>query len=94
MGKTASFAISGNKLVVRTCHISYKCGDDNNNAQSNMVMLFDVSSMTLLDKMDEMGVETQGYVSHSFAQYAQIDNNHIIGADIGNAYPRGVMISY
>ena len=94
MGRTASFAISGSKLVVRTCHISYKCGDENQNVQSNMVMLFDVSSMKLLDKMDELGCETQGYVSHSFAQYAKIDNGHIIGADIGNAYPRGVMISY
>jgi len=94
MGRTASFAISGSKLVVRTCHISYKCGDNNQNAQSNMVMLFDVSTMKLLDKMDELGCESQGYVSHSFAQYAKIADNHIIGADIGNAYPRGVMISY
>ena len=94
LGKTASFDLLGSKLVVRTCHISYKCGDDNKNAQSNIVFLFDVSSMKLLDKMDEMGVEGQGYVSHSFAQYAKIDNGHIIGADLGNAYPRGVMVSY
>ena len=94
LGRHASFDISGNNLVIRTCHLSYKAGDDNQNIQSNMVLMIDVSTMTLKDKMTDMGIETQGYVSHSFAQYTKIDNGHIIGADIGNAYPRGITISY
>ena len=33
-----------------------------------------------------------GYVSHSFNQFVQIENNNIIGVDHGDAYPRSVVL--
>ncbi len=89
----ASFDISGNRLIIRTSHTMYK-SEDGLNHQANMVFMIDVSKMTLQDSMYSVANETAGYCSHSFKQFTRIDDNHVIGADMGDAYPRAMMISY
>ena len=83
--RRASFDISGNKLIIRTCHGMY------NGHQSNMMLLIDVDTMTLLQM--EYNIGYSGYVSHSLQQFVKIDDDHVIGADIGDAFPRALQIS-
>ena len=89
----ASMASSGNFLVIRTCHKMYKASDGYNH-QANVTILVNTQSMTILDSFYKVSNASDGYSSHSFNQYVKIDNNHIIGADHGDAYPRCMGVWY
>ena len=93
-GKNAAFDVSGSRMVVRACRTMYTNPNDGLNHQANIVFLFDISSMSLLDCKYKVSNSAYGYSSHSFEQYTKIDNGHIIGTDLGDAYPRAVMVSY
>lgn len=83
---TAHMAASGKYLVVRTCHNMY------NGHQANVMIQLDIDTMTITDSFT--GVGGAGYVSHSFQHFIKIDeNDHIIAADHGDTYPRGVILT-
>ena len=90
---SASMTSSGNFLVIRTCHKMYKSSDGYNH-QANVTILVNTQSMTILDSFYKVSNASDGYSSHSFNQYVRIDNNHIIGADHGDAYPRCMGVWY
>ena len=90
---SASMASSGDFLVIRTCHKMYK-SQDGLNHQANVTILVNTQSMTILDSFYKVSNASDGYSSHSFNQYVKIDNNHIIGADHGDAYPRCMGVWY
>lgn len=78
----ASITSSGKYVVARSCHAKYS------GHQSNFTFMVDSTSMELLQGNPPMG----GYVSHSFNQYVKIDNNHVVSADHGDAYPRAIVV--
>ena len=81
----ASVTSSGKYLVVRTCYVAYAL-DDGIHHQSNFTFMIDSSSMEMLGNYDDS-------VSHSFNQYVKIDDNHVVGADLGDAFPRAIVVS-
>ena len=89
----ASIDSSGDYLVVRTCHQMYKSSDGYRH-QANLTFMVDTSTMDVLDSQFRVSNPTTGYSSHSFNQYVKIDNNHVVGADHGDAYPRAVAVFY
>ena len=89
----ASIASSGNYLVIRTCHTMY-AGSDGLHHQANVTILVNTQTMKILDSYHIVMNTSTGYSSHSFNQYVKIDNNHIIGADHGDAYPRAMGVWY
>ena len=89
----ASITSSGNYVVVRTCHKMYTSSDGLNH-QANLTFMVDSSSMDVLDCQYIISNPSSGYSSHSFNQYVKIDNNHVIGADHGDAHPRAVAVFY
>lgn len=84
---TLRCAESNGILHIHTCHKMYKSQKDGLNHQS---------SMTLSIREDTMTFErTPGfYVSHSFDQYALVDQQgNLVTVDLGDAYPfRGIVM--
>ena len=81
-------------LVVRTCHQMYKSSDGLNH-QANVTIQVNTSSMTISDSYYIVMNVARGYVSHSFNQFVITDEDHIVGLDHGDAYPRSaVLIKY
>ncbi len=82
----ASITSSGKYLVARTCRTMY--ADEGVHHQANITFMIDTSSMTLL----QIQTGSKGYSSHSFNQFVRIENNCIVGADHGDAYPRTIAV--
>ena len=82
----------GNTLFIRTCHEMYTSSDGYNH-QANLTMLVDTSAMTILDSFSKVWNSSGGYCSHSFNQYVALDGSYFIGADHGDAHPRGIMVT-
>ena len=91
---SASITSTGNYLVIRTCHKMYASADDGLRHQANVTILVNTSTMKILDSLYKTSYSKYGYSSHSFNQYVRIENNHIIGADHGDAYPRSMAVFY
>ncbi len=90
-GGSARFASCGKYILIRTCHKMYVSSDGYNH-QANVTIEVDTSNMTVTDSYTEVMNSTYGYVSHSFNQFIQVENNNIIGVDHGDAYPRSVAL--
>lgn len=78
-------------LYVRTAHKMYKSSDGYNH-QSNLTFSVDVERMDMADEYSEIMNANYGYVSHSFDQFVTIDNDKLIALDLGDAYPRSVVL--
>ena len=75
----------GNQLHIRTSHRMYTSVDGLQH-QANMVILLDIPTMTA--QVPEDGT----YVSHSFDQYVALDGQEPVSVDLGDAYPRAVVL--
>ena len=91
---SASMTSTGNFLVIRTCHQMYTSERDGRRHQANVTILVNTQTVKILDAFTAVSNASDGYSSHSFNQYVKIDNNHIIGADHGDAYPRCMGVWY
>lgn len=78
-------------LYIRTAHKMYKSSDGLNH-QSNLTFSVDIENMNIADEYSEIMNANYGYVSHSFDQFITIDNDKLIALDLGDAYPRSVVL--
>lgn len=81
----------GDYLVVRTCHRRY--AENGVNHQTNVTIEVDTRNMTISEESANMPYASSGFVSHSFNQYVEIDNNRIIAVDHGDGHPRSVVLN-
>lgn len=87
-----SIVSTGKYMVIGTNHTMYKSGDGLNH-QANVTALVDTSSMKILD-IQCGKTNYAGYCSHSFNHYVKLEDNHIIGVNHGDAYPRKIGLWY
>lgn len=78
--------VSGNYMIIRTCHEMY------NGHQANVTIQVDIDKMEITDSYTGVMNSSYGYVSHSFNQFVKIEDGHIIALDHGDAYPRAFTI--
>ncbi len=89
---SARFAESGDYLIIRTCHEMYKSSDGLNH-QANVTIQLDSKRMVITDYFTGVSNTSYGYVSHSFNQFAVVDNDKIVALDHGDAYPRSIVLT-
>lgn len=75
------------RLYVHTCHHMY------NGHQSNMFFVVNEATMDIEKTNSSMSNLSTGYVSHSFNQFIQLDDEYIYRLDHGDAYPRKVVLT-
>lgn len=80
-----------NYLYVRSCHQMYKSSDGFNH-QSNITYSINIDKMEIADEYSGVMNDDYGYVSHSFDQYVAIDDGKLVALDLGDAYPRSVVL--
>ncbi len=78
-------------LYVRTCHTMYTSSDGKNH-QANITYSVNINSMKIIDSFSKVMNISYGYCSHSFSQFIAVDDGKLIGLDLGDAYPRSVVI--
>ena len=64
-----------------------------NGHQANVTFSVDTSSMNIVDKFTGVWNTSNGYVSHSFNQFIQVDNGTLLGVDHGEGYPTALVLS-
>lgn len=89
---SARMAHSGNMLLIRTCHEMYTTPDDGLRHQANVTIQVNTDTMQITDSFTDVMYYTAGYVSHSFNQFIQIEDDHIVAVDHGDAYPRCIVL--
>ena len=88
---TLRFATDGKYIVVRTAHSMYALKGVNH--QANLTFEFDSETMKITDEYSGMYSNNNGYVSHSFNQFVQIENHKLVAVDHGDAAPtRGMVL--
>ncbi|MEY8319654.1 hypothetical protein AAK894_01080 [Lachnospiraceae bacterium 46-61] len=80
-----------NYLYVRSCHQMYQSHDGLNH-QANITYSVDIEKMEIADQFSKVMNDEYGYVSHSFDQYIAIDDGKLVTLDLGDAYPRSVVL--
>lgn len=80
-----------NYLYVRSCHQMYQSRDGYNH-QANITYSVDIDKMEITDEFSKVMNDEYGYVSHSFDQYVAVDNDRLVTLDLGDAYPRSVVL--
>ncbi len=85
------FAECGKYLLIRTAHEMYTSSDGLNH-QANVTIQVDTDNMIITDSYTRVMNSSVGYVSHSFNQFIEIDNNKIVSLDHGDAYPRSLVL--
>lgn len=88
---SARFAECGKYLLIRTCHEMYTSSDGYNH-QANVTIQLDTEAMEITDSYTVVMNSSYGYVSHSFNQFIQIEDNKIVAIDHGDAYPRSIAL--
>ncbi len=88
---SARFSECGDYLIVRTSHEMYTSSDGLNH-QANVTIELNMSTMQITDYLTDVLNTGYGYVSHSFNQFVETENNNIIAVDHGDAYPRSVCL--
>ena len=79
------------KLIVHTAHEMYKSSDGYNH-QSNLRIEINQSNMQCLSTKHVVSNVGTGYVSHSFDQYILSEGKNVYTVDLGDGYPRGVVL--
>lgn len=88
---TARFAQCENYLIIRTCHEMYASSDGLNH-QANVTIQCDIDTMEITQSFTGILNDDYGYVSHSFNQFVQVEDNKLVAVDHGDAYPRSVVL--
>lgn len=88
---SARMVVSNGYLLIRTCHTMYKSSDGLNH-QANVTMEVDTSKMEVTDSFSDVSNISDGYVSHSFNEFVDVDGNNMVTVDHGDAYPRSVIL--
>lgn len=78
-------------LYVRSCHKMYKSSDGNNH-QSNITYSVNIDTMKIADSFSDVLNISYGYCSHSFNQFLAVDDGALTAVDLGDAYPRSVVL--
>ena len=85
---SARMTMDGSYLYVRTCHVMY------NNHQANLSFSVNTDSMSIVDKLTDVRFWQEGYASHSFNQFVQIDQGKMVTLDQCDAYPSRALVLY
>ncbi len=88
---SARFAEWGKYLLIRTCHEMY-LSDDGYHHQANVTIQLDTEAMRITDQLTDVAHVSAGYMSHSFNQFIQIENGHIVALDHGDAHLRALTL--
>ena len=81
----------GDYLLIRTCHEMYE-SDDGYHHQANVTIEVDMKNLEITDSYTSVANKGVGYISHSFNQFIQLENNKIVAVDHGDAYPRSIVL--
>lgn len=84
-------ALSGNHLLIRSCHIQYETTDLLHH-QTNVTLLCDTENMEICDSMMEVDNGNIRYVSHSFNQFVLLDDG-VVTLDHGDGSPRAAVLA-
>ena len=79
----------GNELVIHTSRKRYLTSDGLNH-QSQLTIKINTDTMKVTNELSPF---QENYVSHSFNQFVQYDGSEPVYIDLGDAYPRGVVLS-
>ena len=79
-------------LYVYTCHEMYKSTDGYNH-QANLRFTFNQKTGVPTDVLFDVSEEKNGYCSHSFNQFIDIQETDVYTLDHGDAYPRGIFLA-
>lgn len=79
------------KLYLHTSHRMFQSSDGFNH-QASMDFFLNIDDMSTFYQQYEVSNIGFGYVSHSFDQYVQADDNYLYTLDLGDAYPRCVAL--
>lgn len=80
----------GDMLYIRTAHEMYALLGLNH--QANLTIVVDTTTMTITEYQPGVQNIQWGYVSHSFNQFIDIDDDAVVAVDHGDAYPRSVVL--
>ncbi len=78
-------------LYLKTSHRMY-VSDDGANHQASMSFALDMTNMQFTEKMTKMSYKENGYVSHSFAEFLTASDNEVFQVDLGDAFPRAIIL--
>ncbi len=79
-------------LYIHAAHTMYTTEDDGLRHQANIQIHIDTETMESTFEFFKVSNISKGYSSHSFDQYVRADDNYAYTADLGDAYPRSVVI--
>ena len=80
------------EISIISCHEMYKT-DDGNHHQANVTIEVDTDSMNITDSYYDSMNYKYGYISYSFNQFIQVEDNKIVAVDHGDAYPRCIALT-
>lgn len=83
------FAEAGDKLVFHTSRLRYK-SSDNLNHQSQLTIEINTNKMKVTNILEPF---QWNHVSHSFDQYVLMDGMNPVYLDLGDAYPRALVLN-
>lgn len=83
---SARIAECGDYIIIRTCHEMYS------GHQANVTIQFCKSTAKITDSFTGVLNSSYGYISHSFNQFVQVENNKLVALDHGDYYPRSVVL--
>ncbi len=78
-------------LFIHTCHKMYRSSDGINH-QANLQLYVRISDMSKAYIRDDVINIKYGYCSHSFDQYIEYNDPYVYSVDLGDAYPRSVVL--
>ncbi|MBQ8960680.1 MAG: leucine-rich repeat protein [Ruminococcus sp.] len=84
-GGSLRMAEKDGNLYVYTCHTMYASARDGRNHQANLMIIVNEEAMVC-------AANDNNYASHSFDQFVRSDSSGIYFADLGDAYPRTVVL--
>ncbi|ONI45572.1 hypothetical protein AN640_04350 [Candidatus Epulonipiscium fishelsonii] len=88
---TTSMVTNGNNLIIHSGREMLENKDDGINHQAQLTIDIDIDTMTHTNPLKNWN--QPNYVSHSFNQFAKYDGDQPILLDLGDAYPRSVVIT-
>jgi hypothetical protein len=85
----------GDYVYVHTCHKMYKTTSDGLRHQANLTFCYNSDTGKITQAAFRVGWgNLTGYVSHSFNQFIQVDDDGtIVALDHGDGYPRAIAVT-
>ena len=88
---SARMTDNGEYLLIRTSHQMYTSSDGLKH-QANVTIQVNIDEMEIVDSFTDVMNVSCGYVSHSFNQFIEMENDQIVAVDHGDAYPRSIVL--